>query len=156
MNIVFRCYNCETINEIPSDFQFRFCKKCIKIITYEPGEAIISNGANNTTKIFLKSDTLTNSLADKFFRIAEDDLERISSLINKKESKIPDLLDMPAATESDTILIIMKQCKSNSLDEVIINCSNFGISKEKLEKVLVQLKKEGVIYLPKGWLLKLA
>jgi len=156
MRIVYRCYNCETINEIPSDFQYRFCKKCNKIITYEAGEAIICEEENTTCNEFLESATLSNSLAEKFFKMAEDASKNLLNLIKEKESIVVNLLNIPAASESDSILLILKLCKTNSLDEVIVNCSNFGISQEKLEKVLLQLKNEGVIYLPKGWLLRFA
>ena len=41
------------------------------------------------------------------------------------------------------------------LDELIHNCSMSDISSQTLEKILVQMRKEGFIYQPKGWMIYL-
>ena len=106
MKIVFRCDSCETINDIPEEYMFRFCRTCGKIITYTIGEAVIYDKRVSICEKFLNAQKLSVTLAEKFFVLAEED-------------------------END-------------------------ISKSQLEKILLQLKKEGIVYQPKSWLVKLA
>jgi hypothetical protein len=156
MEIVFRCNRCETINEIPSEYLFRFCKSCGKIIRYSSGEAIICEANGSKCIKFLNVQKLPNALAELFFSLAEEDEFRISNIIRIHEDKEIEMLDLPAASVSDTVLLILKECNSEVLDDIIRNCLFFNISESQLEKILFQLKKEGVIYQPKSWLVKLA
>ncbi|MFW9851343.1 MAG: hypothetical protein ACFFDS_00185 [Candidatus Thorarchaeota archaeon] len=153
MRVIFRCKNCEVINDIPTEYQFRFCRNCGKIVTYAPGEAIISE--ENGNNIFFNSKQLSNSLAVDFFNLADKAENSISKLVNEHEKKQTSLLDLQAANMSDTILLILKQSKTNELDEIIRHCSNFNINILELEKIVIKLRKEGIIFLPKGWLINL-
>ena len=154
MQIVFRCYNCETINEIQANYQYRLCKNCGKIITYQPGESIVCSDSDGTYEQFLDVKNLSQKLAEPFFKQADLDVDRISEIISNHKKKEIELLDIPAATIAETILLIIKN-DNNTIDELIQNCSMFDISLQKLEKILMQMKKEGLIYQPKGWLIYL-
>jgi hypothetical protein len=156
MKIVFRCINCETINEIPEDFMFRFCRTCGKIITYSAGEAIIYKKHASVCEKFLNAQQLSVKLAERFFSLAEEDEKDITQTIVNHENKEFEMLDLPAASVSDTVLLILKESKSEVLDDILRNCSFFDISESQLEKILLQLKKEGIVYQPKGWLVRLA
>ncbi len=154
MQIVFRCYNCETINEIPANYQHRLCTNCGKIITYQLGESIVCDNLSGFCDRFLNAKKLSQKLAEDFFKQADLDKDRISEIIHSHKDKEIELLDIPAATIAETVLLILKNTK-NSIDELILNCSIFDISSQKLEKILIQMKKEGLIYQPKGWLIYL-
>ncbi|NPD87925.1 MAG: hypothetical protein HGN29_04330 [Asgard group archaeon] len=156
MRIVFRCNSCETINDIPEEYVFRFCKNCGKIITYTIGEAIIYDKRVLICEKFLNSQKLSVKLAERFFSLVEEDENDISQIISNHENKEFEMLDLPAASISDTVLLILKESKSEILDDILRNCSFFDISESQLEKILLQLKKEGIVYQPKGWLIKLA
>ena len=154
MQIVFRCYNCETLNEIPADYQHRLCMNCGKIITYQPGESILCSDLSEVCDQFLKVRALSQKLAEDFFRQADLDISRISEIITNHKNKEIEFLDIPTATIAETVLLIIKN-NINSLDELLHNCSMFDISSQKLEKILVQMRKEGLIYQPKGWMIYL-
>ncbi len=156
MTIIFRCNKCETINDIPSNHQYRFCKKCGKIITFELGEALIVSDSEAESNVFLQSGNLSTLEAEKFFDTADTHAQQISALIMALEKKSGTLLDIQAKALPDTILSILRQSKTNSLDELIRNCQMFGIPLSKIEQILIQLIKEGFIYQPKSWLILLA
>ena len=156
MRIVFRCMSCETINSIPIEYMFRFCKNCGKITTYAVGEAIVYENNISVSDKFLNSQKLSSSLAEQFFTLAEEEEDIISRIIITHENKEIEMLDLPAASISDTIILVLKKSESGSLDEIIRNCSFFNITKSQVEKILLQLKKEGILYQPKGWMIKLA
>ncbi len=156
MTIVFRCSNCETINDIPNNHQYKLCKKCGKIITFEPRESIIISDSEAENDIFLQSGKLSTSEAEKFFNAADTHIQQVSALIMALEKKSGILLDIQSKTLPDTILSILRQSKTSSLDELIRNCKVFDISLEKIEKIIIQLKKEGFVYQPKSWLISLA
>ena len=156
MKIVFRCDNCETINAIPEEYMFRFCKICGKIITYTTGEAVIYDKRVSLCEKFLKAQKLSVTLAEKFFGLAEKDENDISRIMESHENKEFKMLDLPAASISDTVLLVLKESKTEILDYILKNCLFFNISKSQLEKILLQLKKEGIVYQPKSWLIKLA
>jgi len=153
MRVIFRCSNCEFINDIPSKYQFRCCRNCGRIITYTPGEAIISE--NGDKDIFFQSKLLSDSLAVKFFELADKAENSIIKLIEEHEKKQASLLDLEAATLSDTILLILKKRITNDLDELIRHCSNFDITLSELEKIIIKFRREGIIFLSKGWLIDL-
>ena len=153
MRVIFRCKNCEVINDIPIEYQFRFCRNCSRIVTYAPGEAIISEESSND--IFFKSKQLSDSLAVDFFKLADNAENSIKELIKNHEEKQTSLLDLQAATLNDTILLILEKSATNELDELIKHCSNFNINLSELEKIVIKLRKEGIVFLPKGWLLNL-
>ena len=156
MKIVFRCDSCETINDIPEEFMFRFCRSCGKIVTYAIGEAVIYDKRVSICEKFLSAQKLSVILADEFFGLAEEDENDISQIIASHENKEFEMLDLPAASVSDTVLLVLKESKTEILDDILRNCSFFNISKSQLEKILSQLKKEGIVYHPKSWLIKLA
>ena len=156
MKIVFRCINCEAVNDIPSEFLYRFCKSCGKIVKYSRGEAIICDSDTTKCNKFLNAKKLPNTLAEDFFNLAENEEFKISQIISNHENKEVEMLDIPAASLSDTVLLILKESNSKVLDDIIRNCSLFNITEQQLEKILLQLKKEGIIYQPQGWLVKLA
>ena len=153
MRVIFRCVNCEIINDIRIEFQFRFCRNCGRIITYSPGEAIISEESGNN--IFFKSKQLSDSLAIDFFNLADRAENSIFKLVKEHEEKQTSFLDLKAANLKDTILLILEKSATNELDELIKHCSNFNINLSDLEKIVIKLRKEGIIFLPKGWLIKL-
>lgn len=153
MSIIFRCSNCEFINNIPSEYQFRFCRNCGRIITYTPGEAIISE--KGIKDIFFQSKLLSDSLAVNFFDLADKTKNSIVELIAEHEKKQTPLLDLEAATLDDTILLILKKSTANDLDELIKHCSNFGINLSELEKIIIKYRRDGIVFLPKGWLIDL-
>ncbi len=155
MRILFRCYNCETINEIPENYRHRFCNNCSKIITYTSGEAIICKKSPHDYDAFLKAGNLNTDLAEKFFSIADSHINLISSLIESYVQKQVELPDIPSASLSDTILHLVRGNVSGTLDDLIKNCDLFNIGLNKLEKILLQMIKEGLVYLPKSWLLSL-
>ncbi len=156
MKIVFRCISCETINDIPAEYMFRFCKNCGKIITYSVGEAIVHESNISISNKFLDARKLSTSLAEQFFSLAEEEEDVISRIIFDHENKETEMLDLPAASLSETVILVLKKSESGSLDEIIRNCSLFNISKSQVEKTLLQLKKEGILYQPKSWTIKLA
>lgn len=156
MKIVFRCDSCETINEIPEEYMFRFCRYCGKIITYTIGEAVIYDKRASICEKFLNALKLSVTLAEKFLGLAEEDENDISQIIVSHENKEFKMLDLPAASISDTVLLVLKESKTEILDDILRNCSLINISKSQLEKILLQLKKEGIVYQPKSWLIKLA
>jgi len=156
MTIIFRCNNCETINAIPNNHQYRLCKKCGKIVTFETGEAIIVSDSEAKSNVFLQNGKLSTSEAEKFFDTADTHAQQISALIMALEKKPGNLLDIQAKALPDTILAILRQSKTNSLDELIRNCKMFDIHLSKIEQMLIQLKKEGFVYQPKSWLILLA
>ena len=97
------------------------------------------------------------ALADIVRRpLAEEEEDIISRIIITHENKEIEMLDLPAASISDTIILVLKKSESGSFDEIIRNCSFFNITKSQVEKILLQLKKEGILYQPKGWMIKLA
>lgn len=153
MRIIFRCSNCEVINDIPNEYKFRFCRNCGRIITYTPGEAIISEEGDKNK--FFQSRQLSDSLAVDFFDLADKAENSIIKLAKEHEKKQTTLLDLQAATINDTILLILEKSASNELDELIRHCSNFNINLSELEKIIIKLRKEGIIFLPKGWLINL-
>ena len=154
MQIVFRCHQCETINEIPATFQYRLCRICGKIITYLPGESVICDEITGVYEKFLDAKNLSQKLAEEFFKQADLDSNRVHQIANNHEMKEIELLDVPAATVAETVLFIINN-NNNTIDELIQNCSTFNISLQKLEKILIQMKKEGMIYQPKGWLINI-
>ncbi|MHA1345085.1 MAG: hypothetical protein ACTSVO_12730 [Candidatus Heimdallarchaeaceae archaeon] len=156
MTIIFRCNNCETINDIPNNHQYRFCTKCGKIIVFEPGESIIISDLEAESNLFLQSGKLSSSEAEIFFNTADTHVQQVSALIMAHEKKSGILLDIQARALPDTILSILRQSKTKSLDELIRNCKMFDIPLSKIEQVLIQLKKEGFVYQPKSWLILLA
>ena len=156
MTIIFRCNNCETINYIPNNHQYKLCKKCGKIVTFEPGESIIVSDSDAESNVFLQSGKLSASEAEKFFYVADIHVQQISALIMTLEKKSGILLNIQSKTLSDTILSILRQSTTNSLDELIRNCKMFDIPLSKIEQILIQLKKEGFVYQPKSWLILLA
>lgn len=155
MRILFRCYNCEVINEIPDNYRHRFCNNCSKIVTYTSREAIICEKSSHDCDVFLKAENLNADLAEKFFSIADSHTELISNLIKSYVQKQVELPDIPSASLSDTILRLIKGNVSGALDDLIKSCDLFNIGLNKLEKILLQMIKEGLIYLPKSWLLSL-
>ncbi|MHA1952580.1 MAG: hypothetical protein ACXAAM_01365 [Candidatus Heimdallarchaeaceae archaeon] len=155
MKIVFRCDSCETINDIPAEYMFRFCRTCGKIITYPIGEAVIYDQRVSICEKFLSAQKLSVTLAEKFFDFAEEDENDISQIIAGHENKGFKILDLPAASISDTVLLVLKESKTEILDDILRNCSFFNISKSQFETILLQLKKEGIVYQPKSWLIKL-
>ncbi|MCG3215177.1 MAG: hypothetical protein KAS63_00525 [Candidatus Heimdallarchaeota archaeon] len=155
MLIILRCYNCESINEIPKNYRYRICKGCEKIISYQPGEAIICSDISGIHKKFIDSKYLTKKLAERFFEFADSDASKISEIILEHEERKSILLDIPAASVADTVLFILRNLKENTIDDLIRNSTLFDISLTKLEKILLQLKKEGLIYQPQGWLINL-
>ena len=156
MTIIFRCSNCETINDIPNNHQYKLCKKCGKIVTFELGESIVVSDSEAESNSFLQSGKLSTSDAEKFFNAADTHVQQISALLMALENKSGILLDIQSKSLPDTILSILKQSKTNSLDELIRNCKMFDISLPKIEQILIQLKKEGFAYQPKSWLILLA
>ncbi|MCK4896078.1 MAG: hypothetical protein KAS47_04670 [Candidatus Heimdallarchaeota archaeon] len=156
MTIIFRCNNCETINYIPNNHQYKLCEKCGKIITFEPRESIIVSDSEAESNVFLHSGKLSTSEAEKFFDVADAHVQQISALIMTLEKKSGILLDIQSKALSDTILSILRQSNTNSLDELIRNCKMFDIPLSKIEQILIQLKKEGFVYQPKSWLIILA
>ncbi len=156
MKIIFRCDSCETINDIPEEYMFRFCKTCGKIITYTIGEAVIYDKRVSICEKFLNRQKLSVTLAEKFFDLAEVDENDISQIIAIHGNKEFEMLDLPAASISDTVNLVLKESKTEILDDILRNCSFFNISRSQLEKILLQLKKEGIVYQPKSWLVKLA
>jgi hypothetical protein len=153
MIVIFRCTNCEVINDIPIEYQFRFCRNCGRIVTYTPREAIISE--ESTNNIFFKSRQLSDSLAVDFFNQADKAEKSIIKLVKRHEEKQTSLLDLQAATLKNTVLLILEKSTTNELDELIRNCSNFNINLLELEKIVIKLRKEGIVFLPKGWLINL-
>ena len=156
MTIIFRCNSCETINDIPNNYQYRLCKNCAKIITFESGESIIVSDSEVESSVFLQSGKLSASEAEKFFNVSDTNVQQISALIMALEKKSGILLDIQSKDLPDTILSILRQSTTNSLDELIRNCKMFDIPLFKIEKILIQLKKEGLVYQPKSWLILLA
>jgi hypothetical protein len=156
MKIVFRCKNCETINNIPAEYMFRFCKNCGKIVTYAVGEAIIHENNELVSEKFLNAQKLSTKLAEQFFILAEEEEDMISRIIFEHENKEIEIPDLPAASVSDTIILVLRSSRFSSLDEIIRNCSFFNITKSQVEKILLQLRKEGILYQPKSWIIKLA
>jgi hypothetical protein len=155
MTIIFRCNNCETINDIPNNHQYKLCKKCTKIITFEPGESIIVSDSEAESSVFLQSGKLSASEAEKFFNIADTHIQQISALIMAHGKKSGVLLNIQTKALPDTILSILRQSTTKTLDELILNCKMFEIPLSKIEQILIQLKKEGFVYQPKSWLILL-
>ncbi len=155
MNIVFRCNLCETINEIPSEFRYRLCRKCGAIVTYVTGESIICEEANYDCDDFTKETSLSLELAEKFFLLAESQTELVSSIIQKHENKSSKLLDIPAASLPDTVLLLLKENSTETFDELVRNCQLFNINLKKLEQIIKRMKNEGIVYHPQGWLIRL-
>ncbi len=155
MRILFRCSNCETINEIPDRYQHRFCRSCGKIETYFPGEAIICEKSSFNCDGFLEVKTLNSSLAEKFFTIADTQIDLISNLIEEHSQKRIELPDVPSASLTETVLHLIRNNISGTLDDLIKSCDLFDINLKKLEKIILQMIKEGLVYLPQNWLLSL-
>ncbi len=155
MIVIFRCKHCETLNEIPSDFRYRLCKKCSSLITYEIGESILCIDQYENCLEFTQIDNLTMESAEKFFSLADKNTEQISQLIKKHDNITSNLLDIPAASLPDTILVLLKHNNSETFDELVRNCRNFAIDLNKMEQVIKKMKNEGIVYYPKGWLIRL-
>lgn len=155
MTVIFRCKLCETLNEIPSDFRYRLCKKCSSLTTYEVGESILCNDQYENCLEFMQIDNLTTESADQFFSLADKNAEQISQLIERHDNITSNLLDLPAASLPDTILTLLKHNNSETLDELVRNCRNFAIDLNKMEQVIKKMKNEGIVYHPKGWLIRL-
>ena len=154
MNIIFRCNHCETLNEISTEFRYRLCKKCSAIVTYVLGESIICNDDNDCYG-FINENNLSMEKAEDFFKLADTYYEQISIIIRKHEEKSFTLLDIPATSQANTVLLLLEKNKSETLDELIENCRLFDIDLEKLEQFIRRMKNEGMIYHPKGWLIRL-
>jgi hypothetical protein len=155
MRILFRCDNCETINEIPDKYKHRFCRSCGKITTYTPGESIMCEKSQFNCDDFLKAKTLTSNLAEKFFEIADSHIDFISKLIEEHAQKQVELPDIPSASVNDTVLHLLRSNVSGTLDDLIKSSYLFNIGLEKLEKIILQMIKEGLVYLPQSWLLSI-
>lgn len=155
MRIVFRCAHCETINEIPEEYRYRLCKKCSTLITYEPGESILCEENNGDCTIFIQATTLSMDLAEKFFSLADKNAEQID-LITKRHDNMPHrLLDLPSGSLADTVLLLLKKNTTETFDELVRNCTLFDIDLKKMEQIIKRMKNEGMIYHPKGWLIRL-
>ena len=155
MKIVFRCSHCETINEIPEEFRYRLCRKCSTIITYSVGESIICEENDEECANFIQEATLSMKLAEKFFLIADKYTEQID-LISKRHDNISSrFIDLPSASLSDTILILLNQNTTETIDELVRNCKICDIDLQKMERIVKTLKNEGLIYHPKGWMISL-
>ena len=155
MTVVFRCYSCETINDIPERYKYRLCKKCGKIVTYSPGEAIVCKESDLECSEFLKEGNLSAKLAQKFFTKADTDYEMISEIIQKKETYEKELPDIPTNSVSDTIIFLLQINQTETLDELIKKCEMLNLSLNKIDKIFLQMKKEGIVYNPKGWIIRL-
>ena len=155
MKIVFRCNHCETINEIPEEFRFRMCKKCSTLITYELGESILCEDVDNDCLSFIQANTLSKELAEKFFILADKNTEQISLIIMRHDNMSSRLVDLPAASLPDTVLLLLKQNSSETFDELIRDCKSFDIDLKKMEQIIKRMKNEGMVYHPKGWLIRL-
>ena len=155
MRILFRCYNCEAINEIPDKYKHRFCRSCGNIVTYISGEAIVCEKSSPNCDDFLEAKTLDENLAEKFFMIADSHIDLISNLIEEHAQKQIELPDVPSASLTETVLHLLKTNLSGTLDDLIKRCDLFDIGLSKLEKIISQMIKEGLVYLPQSWLLSL-
>ncbi len=153
MKIVFRCKNCETINEIPEEFRFRMCKKCSALVTYELGESILCEEGDNDCLSFIQANTLSKELAAKFFVLADSHAEQISLIILQHDNISSRLLDLPAASLPDTVMLLLKKNNTETFDELIRNCMIFDIDLKKMEQIIKRMKNEGLVYFPKGWLI---
>ncbi|MHA1707856.1 MAG: hypothetical protein ACTSYV_02045 [Candidatus Heimdallarchaeaceae archaeon] len=157
MQIIFRCNNCEVINNISPDFLYRICRNCGKFITYLPGEAIFDNEEEQITKQFLQMKTLDKSSAEEFFKRADMDEKRIKDLRekNSKTIKVSTIIDSPYTSPKDIVLFIINEGGSITVDELIQKCQAFEISLDILERLILKMKREGLIYQPNGWTLML-
>ena len=153
MQILFRCSNCEIINEIQPVILYRFCKNCGKIITYSAGEAILDDNSPkyNQFRNLKKLDTKT---ASKFFEFAEEDIEKIEQIISNNTPKEKEWLDVPNGSFVDIITFLLINSKTQSLDELIWNCKLLDVSISKLEQIITKMKNEGLLYQPTNWSLK--
>ncbi|MHA1222001.1 MAG: hypothetical protein ACTSSG_05810 [Candidatus Heimdallarchaeaceae archaeon] len=157
MQIIFRCNNCEVINNISPDFLYRTCRNCGKFITYFPGEAIIDNEEEQITKQFLLMKTLDKSSAEEFFKRADIDEKRIEDLREKNSRiiKVSTIIDSPYTSPKDIVFFIINERDSITVDELIQKSQAFEISLDILEKLILKMKREGLIYQPNGWTLML-
>ncbi|MHA1199193.1 MAG: hypothetical protein ACTSQF_07570 [Candidatus Heimdallarchaeaceae archaeon] len=156
MKIVFRCSHCETMNEIPSEFQYRQCRKCSTLITYDLGESILCEDQNDDGCLeFMQSNTLSTELAEKFFLLADEHTERISLIVKNHENLSSNFLDIPAASLPDTVLLLLRENSTETFDELVRNCKLFDIDLKKIEQIIKRMKNEGMVYHPKGWLIRL-
>lgn len=154
MYIIFRCYNCESLNDLLFSIKYRFCKHCGKIITYSPGEAIFDEN-NFEYNEFRQLKSLDTSTAEKFFNYAEQDVKKIEQIIETNTPKKALMIDLPNGSLIDNITFLLKNSESQTLDDLVWNCQMLDISIDKLEKILIKMKNEGLIYLPTSWSLKL-
>jgi len=154
MKIIFRCHHCESINEIPEEFRYRLCKKCSTLTTYQEGESIICKNEEDCME-FIQDKTLSMKLAEKFFLLAEKHREKIQNISMRHDNIVARFIDVPSASKPDTVIYLLKQNDTETLDELVRNCNLFDISIRKLDKIVKRLKNEGLIYHPQGWMIRL-
>ena len=155
MKIIFRCSHCESINEIPEEFRFRLCRKCSTITTYEIGESILCAENNDDCINFIQETTLSMKSAEKFFHLADQHAEQITLIAKRHDNMSSRFVDLPSASLSDTVLLLLKQNSTETIDELVRNCKLFDIDLQKMEKIVKTLKNEGMVFHPKGWLIRL-
>jgi hypothetical protein len=153
MKIVFRCHYCESLNEIPEEFRYRLCKKCSTLTTYSVGEAILCEDSSICAE-FIQETTLSMKLAEKFFFIADKHKEQIELISMRHDNISVRFLDIPSASRPDTVIHILKQNVTETLDELVRNCKLFDIDSLQLDKIIKRLKNEGLIYHPQGWMIR--
>ena len=156
MYILFRCNNCETINKIPITRHYTLCKKCSKIIIYEPGESILVDENDIPNSKFFAIGNLSESNAQEFFNLADKFYDEVKEILKNYNDKSVTYLDINSSSIPDIILSIIKQNEEHTLDFIIEHCRLFDISILNLEKIILKMKREGIIYQPKNWLIMLA
>ena len=153
MKIVFRCTHCESINEIPEEFRHRLCKKCSNLTTYQDGEAILCE-ENDDCLEFTQEAALSMKLAEKFFTIADKHTEQIKLISMRHDNMSGRFLDIPSSSKPDTVIHILKQNTTETLDELVRDCQLYDINLHKLNQIIKKLKNEGLIYHPQGWMIR--
>ena len=153
MIIIFRCNHCESINEIPEEFRYRLCKKCSNLITYQEGESILCEMKDDCIE-FIQESKLSMKLAEKFFNIAEKHTEQIQLISMRHDNMSGRFLDISTVSKPDTVIHILKQNTTETLDELVRACRLYDIDLQKLNQIIKKLKNEGMIYHPQGWMIR--
>jgi hypothetical protein len=119
------------------------------------GESIICEETNGDCANFIQEATLSMKLAEKFFLLADKHADQIELISKRHDNMSSRLIDLPSASLSDTILLLLKQNGTETIDELVRNCKLFDIDLQKMERIVKTLKNEGMVYHPKGWLIRL-
>ncbi len=150
--IIFRCLNCEKINEIPSQYFHRTCKRCGKIVSYSQDNAFFIDQDSDMDEYykFMKGKRLTNKLAKDFFSLVDRDRTIMSKLLSREKREI-ELPIIKSSSSYEIFLELVRDHNYTTLDDLIFIWEKLGYKKDKLEALLKFMNEQGIIYKPKPW-----